>query len=76
MGVPFELEQGKAVSTYADDSTAMELDASKVETASTFLIEYESVTGAKTNAEKSVGLQLGSWRSIGGRSQTLNRRTS
>lgn len=51
------------MSAYADDVRVVVSYASELETFSTILKEYKMVVGAKINADKSVGLWLGSWRS-------------
>jgi hypothetical protein len=61
-GIPFELGRGRAVSAYADDVTVMVSDTKEIEVVGTTLKEYELLTGAKINQDKSVGLQLGTWR--------------
>ncbi len=61
-GILLELGCTRAVSAYADDVTVMVSDTTKVEVVGTILKEYEAVTGAKINPDKSVGLRLGTWR--------------
>jgi hypothetical protein len=61
-GIPRELGCGRFTSAYADDVTVIVSDISEIEVIGTTLREYEAVTGAKINHEKSVGLQLGTWR--------------
>lgn len=49
------------MSTYADDVSVIVLDTKQINVIGTTLSEYEAVTGAKIN-QKSVGLQLDTWR--------------
>ena len=54
--------QSRAASVYVDDVTVMVSDASEIEAVGAILQEYQQVTGACINRDKSVGLQLGNWR--------------
>ena len=47
---------------YADDVSVLVTSSAEVEEQSKEIGRYEAVTGAKINREKSVGLQLGSWK--------------
>ena len=47
---------------YADDVSVLATSRAEVEEVSKEIGRYEAVTGAKINREKSVGLQLGSWK--------------
>ena len=48
---------------YADDVIVLVTSSAEVEEVSKEIGRYEAVTGIKINREKSVGLQLGSWKS-------------
>ena len=47
---------------YADDVTLLVTSSAEVEEVSKEIGRYETVTGARINREKSVGLRLGSWK--------------
>ena len=61
-GIPRELGCGTSVSAYADDVTVIVSSHEHIELVGQSLQEYEAVTGAKINREKSVGLRLGTCR--------------
>lgn len=51
------------MSAYVDGINDLVLDVSKADTVDSILEEYKSVAGAKINAQKLMGLRLGTGRS-------------
>lgn len=49
---------GRCVSTYSVDVTMITLNNGDIDLVGRILMEHEAVTGAKINADKSVGFRL------------------